>query len=168
MSQPQTRRKGRKRHPHNTGDLARARAARDGQGRFLKGVSGNPGGRPVEERALKELARSHTVEAIEKIVALMRSAEDERVQFLAAQELLDRGHGRAAPAVTSGPLVNITMGASGAIVDAASAAQVYADVMGGRLDVSTLEFLPALPAPAAGGRTLEGTASDAADGRENP
>ncbi len=154
--------KGRKSRPHNTSDLARAGAARDDKGRFLKGVSGNPGGRPVEERAMKELARSHTVEAIEKIVALMRGAEDERVQFLAAQELLDRGHGRAAPAVASGPLVNITMGGGGQIVDAASAAAVYSDVMSGRLDVASIEFAPALPAP---GRTLEGCATEAKDGQ---
>ena len=156
------RRKGRKSRPHNTIDLARARGARDDKGRFLKGVSGNPGGRPVEEREMKALARSHTVEAIEKIVALMRAAADERVQFLAAQELLDRGHGRAAPAVTSGPLVNITMGGAGPIVDAASAAQVYSDVMAGRLDLSSLEFAPALPAP---GRTLEGSATEAKEGQ---
>lgn len=154
--------KGRKSRPHNTSDLARAGAARDDKGRFLKGVSGNPGGRPVEEREMKALARSHTVEAIEKLVALMRSAADQRVQFLAAEALLDRGHGRAAPAVASGPLVNITMGAAGPIVDAAAAAAVYADVMSGRLDLSSVEFAPALPAP---GRTLEGSATEAKDGQ---
>ena len=155
------RQKGAKTHPQNTSEHAHARAARDGKGRFLPGQSGNPGGRPVEEREMKVLARSHTVEAIEKLVHLMRSAEDQRVQFLAAEALLDRGHGRAAPAVASGPLVNITMAGAAPIADAAEAARIYADVMAGRVDVATIEFAPALPAPAAGGRMLEGSVTEA-------
>lgn len=166
MSQPQSRRNGRKRHPHNTSDLAHARAARDDKGRFLKGVSGNPGGRPVEEREMKVLARSHTVEAIEKLVQLMRDAEDQRVQFLAAEALLDRGHGRAAPAVASGPLVKIMMGGAGAqITDAREAAQVYADVMAGRVDIAAIEFAPA--AQGTPGRTLEGSATEVPAEPEN-
>lgn len=77
---------------------------------FKKGQSGNPGGRPKEEGEVRELARSYTVEAIQKLVTLMRSAEEEKVQALAAIAILDRGHGRPAQAVEvsgkdGGPLI---------------------------------------------------------------
>ncbi len=140
-------RKGRKRHPANTSDLARAGVGRDDKGRFLPGVSGNINGRREDQREMKALARTYTVEAIEHIVRLMRGAEDERVQFLAAQELLDRGHGRPAPALASGPLVNITMAGAAPITDVHEAARVYKDLMSGAIDVQAVTLAPALPEP---------------------
>ena len=68
--------------------------ARAANGRFLKGKSGNPGGRPRDEQKVAELARSYTREAIETLVELMRSGNDERVRGTAAQALLDRGWGK--------------------------------------------------------------------------
>ena len=68
--------------------------ARASNGRFLKGKSGNPGGRPRDEQKVAELARSYTKEAIETLVELMRSGNDERVRGTAAQALLDRGWGK--------------------------------------------------------------------------
>jgi hypothetical protein len=54
---------------------------------------------------VRALAQQYTIEAIRKLVSLMRSKEtSELTQFYAAQELLNRGHGRPATAV---------MGASG-------------------------------------------------------
>jgi hypothetical protein len=47
--------------------------------RFPPGVSGNPAGRPpvpTSERAMRELARSYTPEALEVLAKIMRSAED--------------------------------------------------------------------------------------------
>ncbi len=130
-------------------DHARAPVARDAKGHFLPGVSGNPDGRPKEERELRELARSFGPEAIQRIVHLMRNAEDERVQLGAAEALLTRGYGRPAEAA-SGPLVAIQVGAgaTAAITDAHEAARVYRDLMSGAIDVGGVTFAqPALLAP---------------------
>ena len=67
---------------------------RDKTGRFIKGYSGNPGGRPKDEYNVIELARSYTTEALETLVELMRDGKDERVRGTAAQVLLDRGWGK--------------------------------------------------------------------------
>ena len=67
---------------------------RDKTGRFIKGYSGNPGGRPKDEHNVIELARGYTTEALETLVELMRDGKDERVRGTAAQALLDRGWGK--------------------------------------------------------------------------
>lgn len=77
---------------------------RDGFGRFLPGSpTANPHGRPVEpvktiprNRAeLRELAQSHTPEAIEELVKIMKTARRKRDRLLAIAMLLDRGYGKA-------------------------------------------------------------------------
>lgn len=63
---------------------------------FQKGNVANPGGRPKEIRQLKELAREHTVEAIETFVKIMRDKEaPPAARVMAADKLLDRGYGKA-------------------------------------------------------------------------
>lgn len=74
---------------------------RASNGQFPKGQSGNPGGRPRDEQKVAELARSYTQEAIETLVGLMRSSNDERVRGTAAQALLDRGWGKPKVEVVS-------------------------------------------------------------------
>lgn len=64
---------------------------------FKKGESGNPGGRAKltpEARAARDMAREHSTEAVEKLIELMRSAADERVQKSAADSILDRSLGK--------------------------------------------------------------------------
>lgn len=65
---------------------------------WQKGESGNPGGRPKELTELKALARTFCREAIEKLVALMRS-DDEKVAKAAADSILDRGIGKPAQVI---------------------------------------------------------------------
>lgn len=63
--------------------------------KFVKGVSGNPGGRPKNDLGLKELAQSRTLEAIETLTEIMRSKEaPAAARVNAACALLDRGHGK--------------------------------------------------------------------------
>ena len=68
---------------------------RDENGRFLAGVSGNPGGRPREVGDVREMARDHTEEAVETLVDLMRHAKSDAARGAAAQALLDRGYGKS-------------------------------------------------------------------------
>ena len=68
---------------------------RDKNGRFLPGISGNPGGRPREVGHVRELAREHSDEAIETLVDLMRHAKSDAARGAAAQALLDRGYGKS-------------------------------------------------------------------------
>lgn len=65
---------------------------------FKKGQSGNPGGRPKKDSELTELAREHTVAAIDKLAYWLRS-DDARASVSAAQALLDRGWGKPRQAI---------------------------------------------------------------------
>ncbi len=69
-------------------------AKRRGRGRpFPKGESGNPGGRPKALREVLDLARAHTVRAIERLAELVESG-DEGIALRAADVLLDRAWGK--------------------------------------------------------------------------
>lgn len=66
---------------------------------FTKGKSGNPGGRPKvlleDGRSLTEIAKSHTLEAVETLVTVMRDASVKvSTRVHAATAILDRGWGR--------------------------------------------------------------------------
>lgn len=71
--------------------MADAPENRDASGRFVPGVTGNPGGRP---KGIAAIARQHTDKAVDVLVAAMDS-NDERVKIAAAKEILDRGYGKA-------------------------------------------------------------------------
>ncbi len=60
---------------------------------WKQGQSGNPGGRPKVAAEIRDLARDHGPEAIQRLVTLMRS-KNESVAVRAAEALLDRGYGR--------------------------------------------------------------------------
>lgn len=69
-------------------------ARKRGQGRpFVKGRSGNPGGRPKLEGEIRELAQKHGPAALERLVTLMKS-DNGRVAVMAAQAVLDRAYGK--------------------------------------------------------------------------
>lgn len=69
-------------------------------GKFVKGQSGNPGGRPKDENRLRELARTYTVPALKTLVQIMRSKKSPAAARVnAACALLDRGFGKPAQSV---------------------------------------------------------------------
>ena len=95
------------------------RTTRSIKGQFAPGSSGNPGGRPKDEARVAELARSHTIEAIDTLVDLMRHGRDDRVRGTAAQALLDRGWGK--------PKVEVINEGGGGYLEALKSAQVPID-----------------------------------------
>lgn len=75
---------------------------------FLKGQSGNPGGRPKallpDGRTLSEVAREYTSEAVATLADVMGdAAAPPAARIAAASTLLDRGWGRASQDVLIGP-----------------------------------------------------------------
>ena len=63
--------------------------------RFEKGKSGNPGGRPKVIGEIRDLARAHTTEAIETLVAILLNTKvPPAARVSAANAILDRGWGK--------------------------------------------------------------------------
>jgi hypothetical protein len=63
-------------------------------GQWAPGRSGNPGGRPDGVGEVRELARKHTAEAIERLVQEMNNGDTSHARIAAANALLDRGWGK--------------------------------------------------------------------------
>lgn len=67
-------------------------------GRFQKGVSGNPGGRPALAPDVKEALQAASERAARRLVELIDS-EDPRVALMASNSVLDRLFGKPAQTV---------------------------------------------------------------------
>lgn len=75
---------------------------------FAPGKSGNPGGRPKEKGTvvadLKVMARAKTVDAFNAIIEVMEDPSAKPgIRLKAAEMVLDRAWGKAAPAVEASP-----------------------------------------------------------------
>ena len=79
-----------------TGESTGTRAP---DGKFRKGTSGNPGGRPKADARVKELAREWTETAINALVEVCKKGKDEKARVAAANALLDRAWGKPAQSV---------------------------------------------------------------------
>lgn len=66
---------------------------------FKKGKSGNPGGRPKENKEVQALAREYTEEAIARLVHWMKS-DNAKASVSASNVLLDRGWGKPTQAIS--------------------------------------------------------------------
>lgn len=62
---------------------------------WVKGQSGNPGGRPKALRQVVELARQRTAKAIKTLEEIMLHGENEGARVRAAEILIERGWGKA-------------------------------------------------------------------------
>jgi hypothetical protein len=68
---------------------------RNRDGRFRKGQSGNPGGRPKIFTEVKQAAREHTEAAIAALVGVVNNKEaPAAARVAAANAILDRGWGK--------------------------------------------------------------------------
>lgn len=76
------------------------------------GQSGNPSGLPKAGTTLRDMARAHTQEALETLIASLRS-RSQGVRVKAACEILDRGWGKPTQKIAgdeeSGPIKLVTV-----------------------------------------------------------
>lgn len=67
---------------------------------FVKGQSGNPGGRPAVVAEVRKLARAHTATALRALVEIVSNQEaPPAARVSAANSILDRGYGRPSQAI---------------------------------------------------------------------
>lgn len=72
-------------------------ANRDETGRFVKGKSGNPSGRPKVPEPFKELVQSKSVPALERIIEIMENpASKPGDVFMCAKLILEYANGKPA------------------------------------------------------------------------
>lgn len=63
--------------------------------KFIKGQSGNPGGRPKDDNELKRLCKEATKESYGRISDIAQHSEDDGVRLKANTWILEYGWGKA-------------------------------------------------------------------------
>jgi len=64
-------------------------------GQFKPGQSGNPTGRPKEDKTVRDLARAYTADAIETLVTIAKNSKaSDSARVQASTALLDRAWGK--------------------------------------------------------------------------
>lgn len=131
--------------PETSGDAipeVRNVAGRDAAGRFLPGASGNPGGPPEIPKAVKALAREHTIEALGLLIGMARDMKvPPDIRRRCCNDLLDRAWGKTPMIVkqegpqpaSPGVSVNVVNVAGGERLSPAQARALIRE--GGRPDV---------------------------------
>lgn len=79
-----------------TGLVTENRREQAGKGRWRKGQSGNPGGRPADYGQFRELCRGKSPQAVAALEAALSAGDSSSVA--AARVLLEYGYGRPASA----------------------------------------------------------------------
>lgn len=110
--------------------------------------SPNPGGRPRDLHKVRELAAIHTVEALDTIAELMRTADKDSVKLAAAEAILDRAWGRPPASVSIDASVRDDRTKAAALMIAAKFPEAGVLLFGEtRPTKSDLETEPAEPEP---------------------
>ena len=79
------------------GSMQAESSEREASGRFVKGQSGNPGGRAKMPAEVREMLTAKAKDAVQTCIDHL-SNEDPRVALKAAELLLDRAYGKPTPA----------------------------------------------------------------------
>ena len=66
--------------------------------KWVKGMSGNPGGRPKLEVSIRDLAQQNSMEALETLVQVMRTGKPGE-RLIAANAILDRAYGKPSQSI---------------------------------------------------------------------
>src|SRR5262245_61587179 len=77
-------------NPSTTGPCIANGKKRRGNPNWVKGVSGNPGGRPHEIKIIIEVMNKHTMDAFRTIYNIMQHGVSEMARLRAAEMILDR------------------------------------------------------------------------------
>jgi hypothetical protein len=92
--------------------MATIEPARDERGRFMKGITGNPGGRPAIQEEIKDMLKNATAPAVELLTETMRDdTAPISLRIKCAETILDRVYGKAAQpieAIMSAPAVDLS------------------------------------------------------------
>lgn len=81
---------------------------------YPKTGGGSRLGKPNKvNRELRELARDYTEEAVTTLATIMRDSESDQAKAMAADKLLDRGHGKATQIIAGdkeNPILHVIQG----------------------------------------------------------